>query len=54
MDHAVVAENVCKEYRLYPGSISRLKEALSRDEVGRFSFVAGTIRIEQDVPTLFQ
>ena len=29
MDHAVVAEHVCKEYRLYPGSISRLKEALS-------------------------
>ncbi|MDQ0464908.1 putative chaperone protein [Caulobacter ginsengisoli] len=36
-------------YRLYQ-AVSRLKEALSRDEVGRFSFVAGTIRIEQDVP----
>jgi ABC-type polysaccharide/polyol phosphate transport system ATPase subunit len=29
MDHSVVAEHVSKEYRLYPGSISRLKEALS-------------------------
>jgi hypothetical chaperone protein len=36
-------------YRLYQ-SVSRLKEALSRNEVGRFSFVAGAIRIEQDVP----
>jgi hypothetical chaperone protein len=36
-------------YRLYQ-AVSRLKEALSRDEVARFSFVAGAIRIEQDVP----
>jgi ABC-type polysaccharide/polyol phosphate transport system ATPase subunit len=29
MDDAVVAEHVCKEYRLYPGSIARVREALS-------------------------
>jgi ABC-type polysaccharide/polyol phosphate transport system ATPase subunit len=29
MDDAVVAEHVSKEYRLYPGSIARVREALS-------------------------
>jgi len=29
MDAAVVAEGLTKEYRLYPGSVARLKEALS-------------------------